>query len=142
MASDNKEEEFFLKSLNVERVFEIMERTDYFFIYNIRLCMEHSEIDGGVYLSELAEQMDMSVTDASKAVKNMEDKGYVAWKLDEKKERIQLSMKTGTNQVRKPSGSSGSKSKQGKGGKSREKRKKSEDGELNLSGLRNFMQNR
>ena len=73
MASDNKEEELFLKSLNVERVFEIMERTDYFFIYNIRLCMEHSEIDGGVYLSELAEQMDMSVTDASKAVKNMED---------------------------------------------------------------------
>ena len=90
MASDNKEEEFFLKSLNVERVFEIMERTDYFFIYNIRLCMEHSEIDGGVYLSELAEQMDMSVTDASKAVKNMEDKGYVAWKLDEKKERTYI----------------------------------------------------
>ena len=90
MVSDNKEEEFFLKSMDVGRVFEIMERTDYFFIYNIKLCMEHSEIEGGVYLSELAKQMEMSVPDVSKAVKNMEDKGYVAWKLDEKKERTYI----------------------------------------------------
>lgn len=88
--NSNVEEEFFLKSINVERVFEIIERTDYFFLYNIRLCMEHSEIEDGVYLSDLAEQMDMSVPDTSKAVKNMEDKGYISWKLDKNKERTYI----------------------------------------------------
>ncbi len=36
MGLENREEEFFLKSMNVEQVFEIIERTDYFFLYNMK----------------------------------------------------------------------------------------------------------
>ena len=95
--------------------------------------------DGLVHISEICDHFIKHPLEAV-SVGDIVDVKVLS--VDEKKERIQLSMKTGTNQVRKPSGSSGSKSKQGKGGKSREKRKKSEDGQLNLSGLRNFMRNR
>lgn len=87
---DNMEEDFFLKNINVDRVFEIMERTDYFFLYNIKLCMKKSKIKNGVYLSDLAEEMKMPVADISKAVKNLEDKGYVSWKLDKQKEKTYI----------------------------------------------------
>lgn len=84
------EEEFFLKSVNVERVFQVIERTDYLFLYNIKECMNNSESPEGVYLSELAEQMELSITDTSKAVKSLEEKGYVIWKLDENKEKTYI----------------------------------------------------
>lgn len=84
------EEDFFLKSINVERVFGIIERTEYFFISNIKKCMEKSEIAGGVYLSTLAEAMELSIADTSKAVKRLEEKGYVTWKLDENKEKTYI----------------------------------------------------
>lgn len=87
---DNMEEDFFLKNINVDRVFEIMERTDYFFLYYIKLCMKKSKIKNGVYLSDLAEEMKMPVADISKAVKNLEDKGYVSWKLDKQKEKTYI----------------------------------------------------
>lgn len=90
MKTGNIEEEFFLKNINVERVFQIIERTDYLFLYNIKECMKKSEIADGVYLSELAEQMDLSVTETSKAVKSLEEKGYVMWRLDENKERTYI----------------------------------------------------
>ena len=84
------EEDFFLKNINVERVFEVVERTDYFFIYYIKQCMKESEIEGGVYLSTLAEKMDLSIAETSKAVKNLEDKGYVTWKLDDGKDKTYI----------------------------------------------------
>lgn len=90
MEIGSKEEEFFLKSINVERVFQVIERTDYLFLYNIKECMKKSEIPDGVYLSELAEQMELSITDTSKAVKSLEEKGYVTWKLDENKEKTYI----------------------------------------------------
>lgn len=90
MGSGSIEEEFFLKSINVERVFQIIERTDYLFIYSIKECMKKSEIPEGVYLSTLAEEMDLSITDTSKAIKSLEDKGYVTWKLDENKEKTYI----------------------------------------------------
>ena len=90
------EEEFFLKSINVERVFEFIERTDYLFLYNIKECIKKSECPGGAYLTEIAAHMDLSITEASKAVKNLEDKGYVSWKLDENKEKTYVVL---TNKV-------------------------------------------
>lgn len=84
------EEDFFLKSINVEKIFDVIERTDYFFLYNIRQCREYSELEEGVYLSELAEYMDISIPNTSKAVKGLEDKGYVVWKTDEMKERTYI----------------------------------------------------
>lgn len=90
MGLGHKEEEFFLKSMNVERVFEIIERTDYFFLYNIKLCIEASEIEQGVYLSELAEEMNIPVIAVSKEIQRLEEGGYVEWKLDEKKEKTYI----------------------------------------------------
>ena len=87
---NNNGEEFFLENLNVESVFNIIERADYFFLYYIRQCMKTSEGEEGVYLSELAEKMNMSIVEASKAAKNLENKGYVTWKLDESKEKTYL----------------------------------------------------
>lgn len=85
-AQTNRGESFFLEGLNVEKVFAFIERTDYFFLYNIRKCMERSSLEDGVYLNELAEYMNISMPELSKAVKNLEEKGYVVWKTDEKKE--------------------------------------------------------
>lgn len=90
MDTGNNEESFFLKSINVENIFEFIGRTDYFFIYNIKECMKNSECSEGVYLSELADSMGLSITDTSKAVKGLEDNGYVTWKLDEKREKTYI----------------------------------------------------
>ena len=35
-AKGNIEEEFFLNSMNVEKVFAFLDRTDYFFLYHIK----------------------------------------------------------------------------------------------------------
>ena len=87
-------EDFFLNRIDIGRVFEVMERSDYLFIYNIEKCMETSE-SGKAYMSDLAEQMKLSIVETSRAVKNLEDKGYVTWRMDEKKERtfVQLTGK-------------------------------------------------
>ena len=39
-AKGNIEEEFFLNSMNVEKVFAFLDRTDYFFFFFIKKCME------------------------------------------------------------------------------------------------------
>ncbi len=92
MSIANTEEKFFLESINVEQVFQIIERTDYFFLYNIKECMKSSAIEDGVYLSDLAEKMKLLIIDISKAVKNLEDKGYVIWKLDDNKEKTYIAL--------------------------------------------------
>ena len=56
--------------------------------------MENSEIEDGVYLSDLAEYMHMSITDISKAVKKLQQKGYVEWHTDDKKERTYITPTT------------------------------------------------
>lgn len=83
----NSEEEFFLKSMNVEKVFAFLDRTDYFFLYNIKKCIETSELEDGVYLSELAEFMSLPMAKISVTVKKLQEKGYVSWKTDMKEER-------------------------------------------------------
>lgn len=89
---NHQEEEFFLENLNVGSVFNIIERADYFFLYYIRKCMKKSELEDGVYLSTLAEEMGISIIEVSKAAKNLENKGYVAWKLDGNKEKTYLTL--------------------------------------------------
>ena len=87
MGAGTSAEEFFLKSVNVESIFEFVERTDYLFLYSIKECVEKSDCHEGVYLSEVAEYMKLSIPETSKMVKSLENKGYIIWKLDEKKER-------------------------------------------------------
>lgn len=90
MGAGTSAEEFFLKSINVESIFEFVERTDYLFLYSIKECVEKSDCYEGVYLSEVAEYMKLSIPETSKMVKSLENKGYIIWKLDEKKERTYL----------------------------------------------------
>lgn len=90
MGAGTSAEEFFLKSINVESIFEFIERTDYLFLYSIKECVEKSGCHEGVYLSEVAEYMKLSIPETSKMVKSLENKGYIIWKLDEKKERTYL----------------------------------------------------
>ena len=90
MGAGTSAEEFFLKSINVESIFEFVERTDYLFLYSIKECVEKSDCHKGVYLSEVAEYMKLSILETSKMVKSLENKGYIIWKLDEKKERTYL----------------------------------------------------
>ena len=90
MGAGTSAEEFFLKSVNVESIFEFIERTDYLFLYRIKECVEKSDCHEGVYLSEVAEYMKLSISETSKMVKSLENKGYIIWKLDEKKERTYL----------------------------------------------------
>ncbi len=47
--------------------------------------MKKSDCHEGVYLSEVAEYMKLSIPETSKMVKSLENKGYIIWKLDEKK---------------------------------------------------------
>lgn len=90
MGAGTSAEEFFLKSINVESIFEFVERTDYLFLYSIKERVEKSDCHEGVYLSEVAEYMKLSIPETSKMVKSLENKGYIIWKLDEKKERTYL----------------------------------------------------
>lgn len=90
MGAGTSAEEFFLKSVNVESIFEFIERTDYLFLYSTKECVEKSDCHEGVYLSEVAEYMKLSISETSKMVKSLENKGYIIWKLDEKKERTYL----------------------------------------------------
>lgn len=90
MGAGTSAEEFFLKSINVESIFEFVERTDYLSLYSIKECVEKSDCHEGVYLSEVAEYMKLSIPETSKMVKSLENKGYIIWKLDEKKERTYL----------------------------------------------------
>ena len=89
---DSIGEEFFIKSLDVEKVFEIVEKTDYLFLYNIKKCMEKSDLEDGVYLANLASEMNLSIPDTSRAVKKLQEKGYVSWMLDENKEKTYIAL--------------------------------------------------
>lgn len=90
MGKDSVEKEFLGENIRARHISELIARTDYFFLHNIKECIEKSELENGVYLSELAGEMRMSVTDTSKAVKGLEEKGYVTWKLDEDKKKTYI----------------------------------------------------
>ena len=90
MGAGTSAEEFFLKSINVESIFEFVERTDCLFLNSLSVLVDISCCHEGVYLSEVAEYMKLSIPETSKMVKSLENKGYIIWKLDEKKERTYL----------------------------------------------------
>ena len=71
------------KNISAEYIFDIVEKTDFFLICSIQEGIKNSTLEDGVYLSDLAEQMSIPVTQISTAVKKLEGKGYVLWKLDD-----------------------------------------------------------
>lgn len=84
------EEDFFLKNINAGKVFEIIERADYAVLYTIRQMAGKQE--DPVYLSDLAEKMELPLQNASKAITQLEAHGYVTWSMDEKRERTYVAL--------------------------------------------------
>ena len=73
------EEWFFLHNFDVDKVFSTIQRADYLVLYYIR--QQAAQHPGSkVYLADLAAAMGLKVTELSKAVEKLQDKGFVAWK--------------------------------------------------------------
>lgn len=85
-------EEFFQNNTNIDRVFAYLERADYALLYMIEECMKEAEPHDKAYLAELAVHAGLSMPDMSKAVKKLEGKGYVTWKLDHEKKRTYIKL--------------------------------------------------
>ena len=88
------EEWFFLHNFDVDKVFSTIQRADYLVLYYIR--QQAAQHPGSkVYLADLAAAMGLKVTELSKAVEKLQDKGFVAWKTDKEAGRtyVELSSK-------------------------------------------------
>ena len=88
------EEWFFLHNFDVDKVFSTIQRADYLVLYYIR--QQAAQHPGSkVYPADLAAAMGLKVTELSKAVEKLQDKGFVAWKTDKEAGRtyVELSSK-------------------------------------------------
>ena len=85
-------EDFFVQTFDVDKVFSSVKRADYLFLYYIEHCSKSSQHENGAYLWELAEMMNMSITDISKAVTKLHDKGYVEWKTNAEKSKTYVEL--------------------------------------------------
>ena len=88
------EEWFFLHNFDLDKVFSTIRRADYLVLYCIK--MQQAEHPGGkVYLADLAAAMGLKVTELSKAMEKLQDKGYVVWQTDREAGRtyVELSSK-------------------------------------------------
>ena len=75
------EEWFFLHNFDADRVFNTIQRVDYLILYYIKMeADQHPEQT--IYLADLAAVMGLKITELSKAVEKLQDKGLVAWKTD------------------------------------------------------------
>ena len=75
-------------------MFSTIQRADYLILYYIKMQAEQHP-DSKVYLADLAAVMGLKVTELSKAVEKLQDKGFVAWKTDREAGRtyVELSSK-------------------------------------------------
>ncbi len=80
--TNNFVEQFFLNNFDIDRVFNSIERADYLFLYYIKSIADAHEGNERVYLSDLADTMNLSIPELSKEIENLQDKGYVMWKTD------------------------------------------------------------
>ena len=88
------EEWVFLHNFDLDKVFSTIQRADYLVLYCIK--MQQAEHPGEkVYLADLAAAMGLKVTELSKTMENLQDKGFVAWKTDREAGRtyVELSSK-------------------------------------------------
>ncbi len=85
---------FFLHNFDIDKVFSTIQRADYLVLYYIRMQAEQNP-GGKVYLADLAALMGLKVTELSKAVEKLQDKGFVVWKTDREAGRtyVELSSK-------------------------------------------------
>ncbi len=80
-------EQLFLDNVSVEMVFNLIDRIDYLFLRYIRNAGTQGAEKKEVYLSELAEGLQMPMAEVSKEVNRLQEKGYVKWLMGEKRDR-------------------------------------------------------
>ena len=88
------EEWFFLHNFDLDKVFSTIQRADYLVLYCIKV--QQAEHPGEkVYLADLAAAMGRKVTELSKTMENLQDKGFVVWQTDREAGRtyVELSSK-------------------------------------------------
>jgi len=83
----NIKEDFFLEELNLDKVFALLSRADFYLLSQIQQAEEASEREEGVYLSELAGQWHIAIAETSRILKRLEAQGYIYWTFDPDKER-------------------------------------------------------
>ena len=88
-------EQLFLDNVNVEQVFHLMDRIDYLFLHYIRDKAADSE-NGGVYLAELAEGLQMQMPGVSREISKLQERGYIKWLMGEERNRtyVELTQKS------------------------------------------------
>ena len=88
------EEWFFLHNFDADRVFNTIQRADYLILYYIKMEAEQHP-EQPIYLADLAAVMGLKITELSKAVEKLQDKGLVTWKTDREAGRtyVELSSK-------------------------------------------------
>jgi len=85
---------FFLHNFDVDKVFSTIQRADYLILYYIKMQQEQHPGEK-VYLADLAAVMGLKVTELSKGIEKLQDKGFVLWKTDREAGRtyVELSSK-------------------------------------------------
>ena len=88
------EEWFFLHNFDIDKVFSTIQRADYLVLYYIKMEQE-AHPGQKTYLSDLAADMGVRVTELSKGIEKLQDKGYLMWKTDREAGRtyVELSSK-------------------------------------------------
>ncbi len=90
MNNNYNAEDFFFRLPDMDRLYQSLEKADYTILYDIlRLQRTKGETEK-IYLSELAEFLNLSVTDTSKIVKKLQNRGYVDWSTTENNERTYI----------------------------------------------------
>lgn len=87
------EERFFLDNFefHLDHVFRRIQRADYLVLYSIQARQDAAPGEK-VYLSDLAEGMGLQVTELSRGVEKLQDKGFLVWKTDREAGRSYLKL--------------------------------------------------
>jgi DNA-binding MarR family transcriptional regulator len=81
--SNNYIELFLMEKISTESLFNIVDRADYLMLRYIDICRQKYPDQNRVYLVNLANEMEVPISEISKAVTHLQDKNYVVWKTDE-----------------------------------------------------------
>ena len=87
------EEWFFLHNFDIDKVFSTIQRADYLILYYIKMQQEEHP-DQKLYLADLAAAMGIKVTELSKGIEKLQDKGLVVWKTDREAGRTYVELST------------------------------------------------
>lgn len=93
------QERFFLDNFNVDRLFNLISRYDYLFLFHINKLALMSENENGIYLAELAEAMNLSIPEVSRMAQRLQDKGYIIWKTDNDKKKTYVKLSGKANEL-------------------------------------------